>query len=238
MIVIGHRGAAGLAPENSMEAMRIGFEAGADMLELDVHLTKDGVPVLAHDFHTLRTHRSASIIAHCTLAQLRSRVAPGYPVVTLEEMLDEFFGLVIINIELKSRASGKAAATLVAEKFTHQPEDWRNILFSSFKPSALASVRRVSSHANLALLQHYNPFAFILQHTALGLAAVGFHQNIIPAAALKAAAKKNLFTYAYTVDQPQRALDLATKGIDGIVTNYPDRILPALYNKPARSTLL
>ena len=66
MLIIGHRGAAGLARENSLEALRAGLEAGADILEFDVRLTKDKIPVVVHDFHTLRTHRDPSIISRLT----------------------------------------------------------------------------------------------------------------------------------------------------------------------------
>ena len=67
MLVIGHRGAAGLAPENTIEALRAGVKAGADMLEFDIRLTKDNITVLVHDFLTLRTHRQTSIISRSTL---------------------------------------------------------------------------------------------------------------------------------------------------------------------------
>ena len=97
MLIIGHRGAAGLARENSLEALRVGLEAGADMLEFDVRLTKDKIPVLTHDFHTLRTHHDTSIISRLTLTELNERTNDA-PLVTLETGLEEFFDPIILNI--------------------------------------------------------------------------------------------------------------------------------------------
>ncbi len=227
MLVIGHRGAAGLAHENSLEALRAGFEVGADILEFDVRVTKDGVPILAHDFHTVRTHHDFSIISRQTLQELRQRLSEP-SIVTLEEVLDEFFGVVLLNIEVKGRGSGKVATTLLKKQYIKKPADWDCVLFSSFQGRELKEIRKISKRANLSLLHLDNPFLFIAYQRSLQLTAVGFHRLYINSFALKIAKKVGLFTYAYTVDRPQAAILLAQEGIDGVVTNYPDRVLEAI----------
>lgn len=224
MLVIGHRGAAGLAPENSMEALRAGVDAGADILEFDVRLTKDKIPVLTHDFHTLRTHRDTSIISHHTLAELRKRTEKQ-PIVPLSEVLDEFFGHILLNIEIKGRGTAKVVADLVKKNYIKTGKDWDNLLFSSFRGIDLITIRRVSSEAKLALLHTQNPFIFIAYHRKLQLSAVGFHRLYVNAFALAIAKRAKIFTYAYTVNRPHSALMLTQKGIDGIVTDRPDIIL-------------
>ena len=117
MLIIGHRGAAGLAPENTLDAMEAGIEAGADILEFDVRLTKDGVLVLVHDFHTMRTHHKASIISRTTYDDLM-KFSDDYPKVTrIEEVLDRYFGVILLNIEIKSRGSGPALIQLLKKKY-------------------------------------------------------------------------------------------------------------------------
>jgi glycerophosphoryl diester phosphodiesterase len=224
MLVIGHRGAAGLARENTMEALQAGVDAGADILEFDIRLTKDKIPVLVHDFHALRTHRDTSIISHHTLSELQERTKQS-PIVPLVEVLDEFFGKILLDIELKGRGTGKIVADLLREKYIKSPKDWDNIFLSSFKGSELAAVRHVSSRANLALLHSENPFIFIAYHRRLGLTAVGFHRLYINRFALEIAKRAHLFTYAYTINRPQSAIMLTQQGIDGIITDRPDRIL-------------
>lgn len=227
MLVIGHRGAAGLAPENSLDALRAGCEAGADMLEFDVRLTKDKIPVLTHDFHTLRTHKSASIISRHTLAELRTSTEKQ-PIVTLEEVLNEFFGVVLLNIEIKGRGTARVVTELLKTKYAKRASHWDNVLFSSFRGSELSTIRSISKQANLALLQSENPFVFIAYHYKLQLSAVGFHRLYVNRFALEIAKRAKLFTYAYTINRPQTALKLAQDGIDGVVTDRPDTILRAL----------
>jgi len=232
MLVIGHRGAAGLAPENTLEALRAGFEAGADILEFDIRLTKDKVPVLVHDFHTLRTHHDTSIISRLTLEELQKRTEKQ-PIIPLSDVLDEFFGKILLNIELKGRGSGQAVAELLQKKYIKRKNDWDNILFSSFKGTELVAIRKASDKANLALLHSENPFMFIAYNRRLNLTAVGFHRLYINPFALEIAKRAGLFTYAYTVNRAQSALLLAQQGIDGVVTNFPNTILDKINKQPA-----
>jgi glycerophosphoryl diester phosphodiesterase len=231
MLVISHRGAAGLARENTIEALRAGLAAGADILEFDIRLTKDNVPILTHDFLAIRTYHNTSIISRHTLAELKKRFK-GQPITTLEEVLDEFFGVIILNIELKGPGSGKKVIKLVRDKFIKSSKDWDKVLFSSFRASELVAVRRLSKEANLALLHSMNPFIFIAYHRKLQLTAVGFHRLYAPDFAIEIARRAGLFTYVYTVDRPHAALLFSQKHIDGIVTNRPDVVLRE-FNKHA-----
>lgn len=224
MLVIGHRGAAGLAPENSLKAMRAGIKAGADMLEFDIRLTKDKIPVLSHDFHTLRTHHDASIIGRHTLKELEEKIKDN-PIVPLTRVLDDFFGVIILNIEIKGRGAGKIVAELIKNRYIKKQEQWDNIILSSFKGSELSSIRSVSKNANLGLLHSENPFIFIAYHRKLQLTAVGFHRLYINRFALEIAKRAGIFTYAYTVNRPHTALKLAEQGLDAVVTDRPDIIL-------------
>lgn len=224
MLVIGHRGAAGLARENSLEALAAGFKAGADILEFDVRLTRDKIPVVVHDFHTIRTHHNTSIISRLTLAELQARTKKR-PITPLSKVLDTYYDKIILNIEIKGRGTGKVVAELLKNDYIKTPKDWDNILISSFRGSELVSVRRVSKRANLALLHSQNPFLFIAYHRRLKLTAVGFHRLYLNTFALEIAKKLGLFIYAYTVNRPHTALILAERGIDGIVTDNPLKIL-------------
>lgn len=224
MLVMGHRGAAGLAKENTLDAMRAGQQAGADILEFDVRLTKDKIPVLTHDFHTLRTHHDTSIISRSTLAELQERTK-GQPIVPLAKVLDTYFGKIILNIEIKGRGTGKVVAELLLKKYIKRAHDWDNFMFSSFRGSELATIRKICPEANLALLHSENPFIFIAYHRRLHLTAVGFHRLYINRFALEIAKRSGLFTYAYTVNRPHTALMLAQQGLDGVVSDRPDIIL-------------
>lgn len=221
MQIIGHRGAAGLAPENSLEAMRAGLRAGVDMLEFDIRLTRDNQPVVIHDSSTLRTHHIVFSIARNDLHTLQSTIQHP-PVPTLSEVLNEFFGKVTLNIELKSKDSGAVALECVRQHIKKQ-SDWEHVLFSSFHTTELELIRRQSVHARLALLHKHNPFAFTTRHKELRLSAVGFFHLTVNPLAVAIAKQRNIFTYAYTVNNTTSARLLEKQGIQGIVTNYPNR---------------
>lgn len=224
MLIIGHRGAAGLAPENTLQAFRAGYDAGADILELDVRLTADRRLVVIHDALLLRTHHIADNVASLTYRELQ-KLTLDKPVPLLEDVLNEFFGKILINIEIKSRSTGGSLVRLLKRRFITRPEDWDLVLISSFKARELLRVRRETKRANLALLHHHNPFAFIAYHRYLKLTAVGFHRLHLNWLALEIAQRAKIFIYAYTVDRPSAIPRLERQGVQAIVTNYPDKCL-------------
>lgn len=224
MLIIGHRGAAGLKPENTLAALRAGIHAGIDIIEFDIRLTKDKIPVLSHDFHLWRTHHSARLISHYTLSELQNLTASSdKPIVTLEAALKECVGKVIVNIELKQSRSFQYALPYI-KKYIIKKSDWKLFIFSSFSPAELARVRELAPHAQLALMHYLNPVLFIRHMRKLQLDAVGFHRLNINKFALDVANRLGLFTYAYTVNRPDAVLRLARRGINAVVTDRPDII--------------
>jgi glycerophosphoryl diester phosphodiesterase len=214
MLIIGHRGAAGLAPENTLEALHAGVKAGADILEFDVRLTADDIPVLSHDSqlhgHTVRK---------TTLKDLQTAGL----VTLLSEVLDEFFGEVLLNLEYKPTDNVAIVYEMVKKHIVIE-DDWDNILFSSFHVRALGQLRQLDTKVNLALLHSVNPFAFVTYQRRLQLTAVGWHRLHVNNLATTIAKKADLFSYVYTVNRPKAALLLERKGIDAVVTDYPDRM--------------
>ena len=229
MLIIGHRGAAGIAPENSFKAFRAGVAAGSDMLEFDVRLTRDKVPVVIHDPSTLRTHKTHHLIANMTADELAaSTLSPKIP--TLDAVLKEFFGKILLNIELKSRGSASVVISTI-ERHVTQEEDWDNVIISSFHVRELLATRKAAARANLALLHMYNPFIFVALQRKLHLTAVGFHRLHLNQFATEIARRTGLFTYVYTVNRIGTALMMEQKGIDGIVTDHPELIVTGFDDK-------
>lgn len=218
MLIIGHRGAAGLAHENTMRSLKAGFDAGADILEFDVRTTLDKVPILAHDAWI----HGKNIRKH-TLDQL---VDYG-EVTTLDTVLKTYFGKVLLNIELKQADDGDAILGVV-EPYIKHPSDMEDVLFSSFRVTALKNLRAYNKQVNIALLHHINPFTFMKYQKELQFSAVGFYRLHVNPLAIAVAQRLGIFTYVYTVDRIESARRLARRHIDGVVTNYPDRIAEAL----------
>jgi glycerophosphoryl diester phosphodiesterase len=224
MLIIGHRGSKGTHPENSLQALREVIDSGADMAEFDVRLTKDGQVVLGHDFTLARTHRSLNIVSRSTLAELRAQTAgSSNPVITLHEAVACGWKQTLLNIEIKQSAAVDPTLDTLRDYIT-SPEDWEYVIFSSFNPLTLRTIRARAPHAQLALLHYFDPMTYMLWHKSLRLTAVGFHRLHLNPLAIGVAQKLDIFTYAYTVNIPQTAVLLSEYGLDGIVTDYPRKM--------------
>ena len=128
MLIIGHRGAKGLLPENTLESFGIAFDVEADVLEFDVRVTKDHKLVVIHDAHLTRTHNHPVAVSGMTLAELRS-LSADHLIPTLEEVLDIYFGNVMLNIEVKSRGAGEAVLRLIKKNYIKKASDWDKLRF-------------------------------------------------------------------------------------------------------------
>lgn len=228
MLVIGHRGSAGTQPENSIAGLREAIRVGADMIEVDVRITKDKRVVLAHDWHLFHTHRKFDFIRRHTLKELRKRTAGSqHPVVTIEQVMKECYGKILLNIELKERSAVQPLLETL-QPYLKEDDDWDNILFSAFNPLILRALRKQAPPASLAMLHYRNPLNFMAWHRILNLSAVGFHRLYTSSLSLEVAKRLELFTYAYTVNRTDAAEKLLNRGIDGIVTDYPGKFVEKL----------
>jgi len=229
MLIIGHRGAAELAPENTIEAFQAGIDAGADMLEFDVQRTRDGELLVVHDTTLFRTHKKLTIIRWSTHDSIKRAIEKGHQIATLKEVLDRYFGKVLLNLEIKNHGTAKHIVQFITDNYIHDQSDWEAILFSSFKSSELVALRKYAPYAQISMLHDKNPFTFMAFHKRVGFAAVGFHRLRMNSLAIAVAKQLGLFTYTYTVNRPEAVHQAANAGIDAIVTDNPV-ILRAIVN--------
>lgn len=228
MLIIGHRGAAGERPENTLVGIRHAIEIGVDMIEYDVRLTKDKIPVLTHDFHTYRLDKKINLISRLTFDELKKRTSgTERPIVTLEQALKECHDSVYLNLEIKTMSAVRPTIDII-RKIYKTKKSRSEILISSFNPLVLRRVRKLMPDAQLGLLHYINPLEFIAWHRMLSLSAVGFHRLHINPLSIESAKKLGLFTYAYTVNRLDAAKRLEQKGIDGVVTDFPSEMIDGL----------
>ena len=233
MLIVGHRGAAGLKPENTLEALRTGYEAGADMLEFDVRITADNIPVLMHDSSLLRTNGIRNTIRASTLSELQNATHNSErPIATLDAVMKELFGKVMLNIEFKQHGNVDALIE-VLKRYCHTREDWSKVVVSSFYTKELARIRKACPSIGLWLLHGRNPFIFVAYARRLELSGVGFNRMYLNDFALEIARKTDLFTYVYTVNRLGAIQNLANHGIEGLVTDFPDRFAKVVASSDA-----
>ena len=232
-LVIAHRGASAYRPENTLPAFALAVAQRADMIETDLHRTRDGAGVITHD-EALAGIGGRGEIADATLAEIRALDAgQGARVPTLDEVLDGFAARIDFNLELKKGTRGEyeGLEALAIEAVRKRGVVGRT-LFSSFYDSVLARLRALAPEARIGLLvsQRY-PVGIVERARALGAQAIHPEVPLVDAALVGAAHDAGLAVYVFTVDEASEMRRLLGLGVDGLFTNVPDR-MRALVDTP------
>lgn len=219
LLRIGHRGAAGYAPENTLASLRKARSLHVDMVEVDVRETADGHLVLLHDETVDRTTDGTGVISSLSLTQARQlHIGAGQRIPTLDEALDLATGVMGIILELKVEGTGATTQALVMRKgFVG------TVLYASFLSDELARLRSGASTAELMLLVGEHPAQDpVRQATALTASHIGLHYRTVSPAMLRACRSAGLRVFVYTVNDPRDIGRMRSLKVDGIISDYPD----------------
>jgi glycerophosphoryl diester phosphodiesterase len=221
-VVYGHRGAAAEYPENTLPGFRRALELGIEGIELDVHLSKDGVPVVIHDETVDRTTNGNGAVADLTVAELRALDAgDGEHVPTLAEVLDLVGDELVVDIEVKANAAGEAVLDEVRGRDTR----W---LISSFDWDVLRYVRSVDKDAEIWVLALGATDDALETVEELGATALALWQRAIDEDIAKMLIEKSIPFWPWTVNDPEQARQLLEWGAFGICTDEPTKLQEAL----------
>lgn len=237
--IIGHRGVALSAPENTLAGFCVAAALGAKCVEFDVRLTRDGRCILLHDDTLDRTTTGHGPAAALSFEEIRRFDAGGWfaadfsgqLVPSLEEAIEVLarLGLGAV-VELKpapgaEAATGRVAARLVAERW---PDALPPPLLSSFKPAALAAAREAVPSLERALLVGTVPRDWQKQVEALGCSMLHADQRRLNGATVAAVAAAGLTVFAYTVNLAKRAEELFDWGVSAVFSDCPHQVAEGL----------
>ncbi len=237
--VTGHRGAKGHAPENTLAGLRKAVELGARWVEFDVKLTADNELVLFHDDKVNRTSDGKGPVAGMTLSDIRKLDAgrwfspdfTGEPVPTLAEAMDYLAATGIgANVEVKASPgreaeSGAAIARALAGRWFGGPAP---MLISSFSADSLAAARQAAAQVPRGFLTLKFPKDWATRLRELQCATFHVLDRRLTEARVRAIREVGWRAMAYTVNDPARARELLSWGVESVITDYPDRILAAV----------
>jgi glycerophosphoryl diester phosphodiesterase len=224
-LVIAHRGASGYRRENTLEAYSLAVEQGADMIEIDLHRTRDARTVVIHDDRP--EGLAAPGIGRATLAEVRALdLGGGARVPTFDEVLDAFGPRIDFNVELKSGAAGPYPGL---ESEALQAVASRGLLgrtlFSSFEDAYLSALAGAEPASRRALLVAPRSAARPLERArAVGAEALNPWLGLATRELVGSAHAEGLAIYVYTVNREEDMLRLLDLGVDGMFTDYPDRL--------------
>lgn len=232
-LVIAHRGSSAYAPENTLAAFQLAAEQGADAIELDVDLTRDGQVIVMHDATLDRTTDAQGRVTALTLAEIRRADAgtwksaefKGERVPLLSEVFDVVGQRLLINVEIKGmalRGSGleEKVAALIEERALLD-----RVILSSFNPFALRRVKHVDARLACGLLIAPD-LPIVLRDAWLaplipGLNARHPHHSQVNKAMVDQCHAQGLAVNVWTVNQAGTARTLAQAGVDGLIGDDP-----------------
>ena len=232
---IAHRGASGvgLAPENTLSAMALALEIGVDLVEIDIHLTADGHPVVIHDRSVDRTSNGNGFVDTMTLSQVREFDFGAWfdakyareKIPTLTEVLDLCRNKALVLIEAKTIEAAEVAAVQI-RSFRAQS----HVVMQSFHGAAIRAVKNLDRRIPTAFLMSGGE-AVLRRKTGVVKRVLKLEANAL---ALKyKAARPDLVTmflsramgfWVWTVDDEEDMRTMVDMGVGGIITNYPDRL--------------
>src|SRR5215471_1766383 len=235
MLVIGHRGASGHAPENTLAAFRKAVVLGATFIETDLQLSRDAHFVAIHDSTVNRTTNGKGAVHELTLAELRNLDAgswfgsgfSGERIPTLEEILQfSKKNDVVFYLELKPSGAWGGEHALIGA--LRESGEIARAVVISFDPALVLNVRKIEPTVMTGLLydgQIEKPIEKALEIGARQLVVRG---DLVTPALLEQARKKDLQVVCWTVNHPAHMRLLIEAGVAGIMSDYPDRVVAAL----------
>lgn len=218
---IGHRGAGGHAPENTLAAIECGIALHAHLVEFDVRATSDGQLVLLHDATLDRTTNGHGPIAQHFWSDVKQLTGgDGCPLPRLTEALCAASGRTGVMIEIKTEGIAKQICRTVQEVQFTGP-----VIYASFFHDEILAIRRENTQVQTMALIEAMPVNRTAFSTDAQATHVGVAFETLTPSFLKSLHDRSLQVFVYTVNEPADIQIAKAMGVDGIISDYPERLL-------------
>ncbi len=224
MLCIGHRGAMGHEPENTLLSIKKALALKVDAVEIDVYNVEDNLIVI-HDRTLSRTTNGTGYVEEYSFEQLRSLDAgKGEKIPTLQEVFDTVNQQAIINIELKGSNTARLVSNLIRE-YINQGWTEADFIVSSFNHYELIRVKTLYPALKTGMLIYGLPWEYlkIAQKLQANIVIAGL--DFVTSDLVNSVHQQNLLAWVYTVNEPTDISRMQELKVDGIFTNYPERVV-------------
>lgn len=225
MLKIGHRGAKGYEPENTLISFEKAIAMEADGIELDVHLSLDGHLIVIHDETIDRTTNGIGEVSQLTLQELKSfTINDKYEIPTLDEVLDLVNQRCFVNIELKNQDTAEKVVAIIEHYILDKNWNHNHFIVSSFDWNALQQVRFLNENIRIGVLTETDldlAFSF-----ARFIKAKALHPDfqLLTNEFTTKIQEKGILVFPWTVNETEDIQRIKSFNVDGIITDFLDRV--------------
>ncbi|MBR9853249.1 MAG: glycerophosphodiester phosphodiesterase [Algicola sp.] len=224
-LVIGHRGAMGHETENTLASVQKALDLGVDMIEIDVFKIQSGEIVVFHDQRVDRLANAGGNIEEYNFFQLRQLILDGgHKIPMLQDVLKLIDNKVTLNIELKGGGTTDKVNQIM--DFYVEKRGWSmdNFVISSFKWDELRAMRDINKDVKIAVLTSEDPLEGLKVAKELNAVAINPNYKTLTQENTAKIQSEGLKVYTWTVNEPEDIQRMVEFGVDGIITNYPERV--------------
>lgn len=231
-VKVAHRGASGSCPENTRLAISRAIDAGADMIEIDCQLSKDGHVVVFHDERLIRTASTRGTVRGKTLKQLKTldvgrwfkKSFKGESILTLEEAMEVIAGKADLNLDIKRFPRGPLGIELKILFILSHYDYLDRTLFASFDYRCLSRVRELAPDAKIGILYgkavKEDPFDAARK---LGARVIEVEKELATKEFISKVNEKGLEVFVWTVNDVREMEKFVSLGVNGIISDFPER---------------
>lgn len=225
MLKIGHRGAKGYEPENTLLGFQKAIELEVNRIELDVHLSADGEIMVIHDETVDRTTNGKGRVNQLTLAELKQlKTAKEQSIPTLAEVFDLIDQKCEVNIELKSFEASKAVVTLIEKYISEKKWQYNQFIVSSFDWNVLKQIAFLNTAIPIGVLTETDLDLALAFAKFVQAKSIHPYFHLLTAANTKQLQEEGFQVFPWTVNESEDIKKIKNYTIDGIISDFPDRL--------------
>ena len=225
MLNIGHRGAKGYEPENTLLSFQKAIDIGVDGIELDVHLSSDGAIMVIHDETLDRTTNGKGFVNELSLQELKTfQIEKENTIPTLIEVFDLVNKRCFINIELKGKGTSKPIINLIEHYIEEKNWEYSHFIISSFDWTALQEVRKWNPKIPVGVLTHTDLDLAIAFAKFIKAETIHPYFHLLNTENTQKMQNEGFKVFAWTVNEIEDIQKIKSFHVNGIISDFPDRI--------------
>ena len=225
MLKIGHRGARGHEPENTLIGFQKAIDLHVDRIELDVHLSTDGEIMVIHDETLERTTNGEGRVNQFSLPQLkRLKAEKSQAIPTLTEVLDLIDQKCDVNIELKSFETAEKVVLLIEKYISEKKWRYDQFVVSSFDWNALKQVHLLNAKIPIGVLTETDIDLALAFAKFIQAKSIHPYFHLLTAEKTKQLQTEGFLVFPWTVNEIEDIKKIKNYNVDGIISDFPDRL--------------